>query len=384
MRRFLLLALCGLGVLGCDEGPLTVELAASGFDLPVFVTAPPGDPSRLVVLEQNSGRVWLIKDGEVLAEPFLDLGSKVRADSFERGLFSLAFHPDYSTNGRLFVAYTGASAATVVEEYGRSANPDLADGDTGRIILAQEQPFANHNGGMIAFSPVDGFLYIGLGDGGSRDDPSGNGQNLSTRFGKILRIDVDGGDPFAIPPSNPFAGVEGADETIWAYGLRNPWRFSFDRLTGDLYIGDVGQEAREEIDFQPFDSPGGENYGWNIAEGFACRGGGGACGSDPAFTPPIHDYSQFLTRSVTGGHVYRGSAIPGLQGVYFFADFISGSVWSFRFTNGVLTEFTDRTAELNPTRSLISSFGEDASGECYIVDHRAGAIYRIIANPMDG
>lgn len=361
----------------CARGPLGAELVAGGFDSPIFLTAAPGDGARLFVLEQVSARVLIVRGGEVSATPFLDINAKVSNDGGERGLFSLAFHPDYAANGLFFVCYSDNGGATVIERYRVSANADAADPASGLIILAVAQPFANHNGGMIAFSPVDGFLYAGLGDGGSANDPEGNGQDRAALLGKMLRIDVDGAAPYAIPASNPFAdGVGGAPE-IWAYGLRNPWRFSFDRETGDLYIGDVGQGAREEIDFQPFDSPGGENYGWNIAEGFACPGGEGACGTNAGFTPPIHDYSQGIARSVTGGYVYRGSAMPAEVGNYFFADYVSGKVWSFRRDGTGVADLRDRTADFGGIEG-IASFGEDADGELYVLSLSSGEVFRLV------
>ncbi|MEK7794536.1 MAG: PQQ-dependent sugar dehydrogenase [Candidatus Hydrogenedentota bacterium] len=362
---------------GCREPvPVNAVLIADGFDRPTFVTSPPGDASRLFVTEQNTGQIWIIDNGERLAAPFLDIGDKVSDGGGEIGLYSIAFHPDYDVNGFFYVFYYNNDDVTVVERYEVTADPNLADPDSATEILRVTQPETNHNGGQLAFGPNDGYLYIGFGDGGGQNDPSQNGQDLSTRLGKLLRIDVDSEFPFAIPPDNPFVGVAGADPAIWAYGLRNPWRFSFDAATGDLYIGDVGQFDFEEIDFQPASSLGGENYGWSIAEGFECRGGGGACGTDEGFTPPIHAYPRVDGRSVTGGYVYRGSAVPGLDGTYFFADYLSARIWSFRVVDGAATEFTDRTAEIG-TFPRIASFGQGADGEIYIVTHDAGSIFRL-------
>jgi glucose/arabinose dehydrogenase len=378
VRFYSLLFVLLLALPACEPPAIRAELVADGFDRPVFVASAGGDASRLYVLEQVTGLIRVIEDGAVLSTPFLDIGDRVSSLGGERGLLSMAFHPGYAENGRFFVCYSDNEGATVIEAFVVSADPNAADRASGAIIMTIDQPFANHNGGMIAFSPNDGYLYIGLGDGGSGRDPLGHGQNLGTALGSLLRIDVDAATPYAIPDTNPFVGVEGAVEEIWAYGLRNPWRFSFDRVTGDLYIGDVGQSAREEIDFQRADSPGGENYGWAVAEGFACLDGAGECGSDPGFTAPIYDYNQPISRSLTGGYVYRGTGIPALQGTYFFADYVSNAVWSFRYLDGAITEFTDQSAALG-IGGGIASFGEDASGELYVLSVGAGAVYRIVA-----
>ncbi|MBI4557186.1 MAG: PQQ-dependent sugar dehydrogenase [Candidatus Hydrogenedentes bacterium] len=361
---------------------LTTRLIASGFETPLFLVSPPGDPSRMFVVEQDA-RIWILRDGIRLPTPFLDIDLKVRTGG-EQGLLGLAFHPNYEENGFFYVNYTrNPDGATVIERYNASADADVAQPESAVILLIVSQPFANHNGGMLAFGPSDGYLYIGMGDGGWRDDPGGRAQNLNDLLGKLLRIDVNSAAPYAIPPDNPFVGRADARPEIWAYGVRNPWRFAFDRANGDLYVGDVGQDAREEVDFQPASSAGGENYGWDIAEGFACLGGTGACGTMPGLTPPIHDYSHpgGASRSVTGGYVYRGSRIPGLGGTYFFADFMTGEIWSFRYLGDAVTDFQDRTHELDPAGELsiqnVSSFGEDASGELYILDYTGGRIFQI-------
>ncbi|MFQ5506368.1 MAG: PQQ-dependent sugar dehydrogenase, partial [Planctomycetota bacterium] len=307
----------------------------------------------------------------------------------ERGLLGLAFHPRYASNGFFYVNYTQRSGgATMVVRYkASSTNPDLADPGSAKPILGPvSQPAGNHNGGNLVFGP-DGFLYIGLGDGGGSGDPNCNAQTGSTFLGKMLRIDVDGGNPYAIPPSNPFLRNPGVLNEIWALGLRNPWRYSFDRVTGDLYIGDVGQNAREEIDFQPKASKGGENYGWKVMEGrlcfstFRCPVGTPVCNST-SLVMPIHDYGRTTGRSVTGGFVYRGCAIPDLRGTYFFGDYVTNRIWSFRYDGKSITNFKDRTLELAPGLGLgiasISSFGEDARGELYIADHRGGEVFKIV------
>ncbi len=373
-----------------EEPALTARLVASGFDRPLYVTAPPGDTERLFVVEQVEARIWIVRGGQVLPEPFLDIDSRVHNGGGERGLLGLAFHPDYAENGYFYVNYTanGLAADTVIARYRVSADdPDRADPDSEAVIRRIDQPYTNHNGGMMAFGPRDGYLYVGMGDGGSSNDPQNRAQNLDTLLGKMLRLDVDSAFPYAIPPDNPFVDHADARDEIWAYGLRNPWRFSFDRETGDLYIGDVGQSSREEINFQPAASTGGENYGWKVAEGFACRGGDGSCGTQPGFTPPIHDYGRDFGGSVTGGYVYRGAALPELRGTYFFADFISGRIWSLRYDGDNATEFVERTVELDPpgeaTIDNVSSFGEDGRGELYIVDYD-GEIYRIASAVLHG
>jgi glucose/arabinose dehydrogenase len=361
------------------QTPLTTELVVDGLSSPVFVASEPGDASRLFVVERG-GVIRVVDSGSLLATPFLDISSQVSLTS-EQGLLGLAFHPDYATNGHFFVNYTDGSGDTVVARYTVSGDPNVADPASATTILTVPQPAPNHNAGMLAFSPVDGYLYIGMGDGGGANDTYSNGQDPQTLLGTMLRIDVDGGTPYAVPPDNPFVGDATALDEVWAYGLRNPWRYSFDRETGDLYIGDVGQGAREEVDYQPFDSAGGENYGWPVAEGTACLGGSGDCGTQSGFTPPIHEYTHSDGNAVTGGYVYRGSAIPDLQGAYFFGDYGFARIWTLRVENGAATGLQERTAELDPPGSdaitTVVSFGEDADGELYVVDV-SGAIYRIV------
>lgn len=379
-----LLAVLGTG---CNPGDLRLEKVASGFASPVYVTSAPDDASRLYVVEQKSGQIRQIDNGAIAAEPFLDLHDKVFAEGSERGLLGLAFHPDFADNGRFFVNYTSAGAGdtvfTVIEEY-HAESEKAADPNSGRVILSFQQPAANHNGGMLAFGP-DGYLYIAAGDGGPGNDPDGRGQSLNTFLGKLLRLDVDNDDdaPYAIPADNPFAGFEDALGEIWDYGLRNPWRFSFDRMTGDLYIGDVGERAREEINFEPAGSPGGVNYGWSVREGTICRPGRSDCTLEGA-TDPIYEYDKLITASVTGGYVYRGTAIPALQGAYLFADFTSGEVWSMRYDGTAISEFSLRR-DLRPPGVLptISSFGEDADGELYLVDYGSGTIYKIVPRVVE-
>ncbi|GJM16711.1 MAG: hypothetical protein DHS20C13_20380 [Thermodesulfobacteriota bacterium] len=358
---------------------IKTERVASGFSSPLFLTSPAGDFQRQFVVEQNSARIKIIKNGTVLPTPFIDLNSKAGSGG-EQGLLGLAFHPDYANNGFFYVNYTNNSGNTVLARYKvSSSNPDIADPNSEFIFTTINQPFGNHNGGMLAFSPNDGFLYYFLGDGGSGNDPGNRAQNPQRRLGKIHRIDVDSG--FSVPPNNPFVGDPSTLDSIWSLGVRNPWRVSFDRLNGDLYIGDVGQGDREEVSWQPGNSGGGENYGWRCMEGTQCTGLSGCTCNAPELTIPIHDYDSTQSDcSVTGGYVYRGSAIPSLDGTYFFADYCTGRIWSFKWNGSTMTEFQERTAELAPDTGAINnitSFGEDAAGEIYIVD-QDGEIFKII------
>lgn len=349
----------------------TIRLApvADGFRQPLYVTHAGDGSGRLFVVEKE-GRIWIIDQGRVLPEPFLDITNKVRSRELERGLLSVAFHPDYETNGRFFVNYTDQRGNTVVAEYRVSDDPNKADPNSERILLYIEQPAANHNGGQLQFGP-DGYLYIGMGDGGSAGDPWGNAQNLRVLLGKMLRIDVDNGDPYAIPPDNPFVGEEGVPPEIWSYGLRNPWRFSFDRQTGDLYIADVGQDNWEEVNVVLAPDPGGQNFGWDIMEGFHCFEPPEGCDMT-GLTMPVVEYKiRENGCAITGGYVYRGRRFADIHGTYFFSDFCSGRIWGLRLQDGrwEWTQFLD--TELN-----VSSFGEGEDGEVYVVDFRGG-IYRI-------
>ncbi len=362
---------------------LTTELISDAFSQPIFLCSPPGDLNRLFVLEQKSGLVRIIKNGSLLSTPFLNVSSLLEADGSEEGLLGMAFHPDYALNGYFYIYYTGTNGNIFVARYQVSTgNPDIANSGSAQIVITIPHPgAANHNGGMIAFGPYDGFLYIGTGDGGGSGDTNNDAQNGETLLGKILRLDVDGGNPYAIPPDNPFIGLTDTLPEIWAFGLRNPWRYGFDRATGDLYIGDVGQGVWEEIDFQPASSPGGENYGWRCYEGNHSYNTSG-CAPAANYIFPIHEYSHSSGNcSISGGYVYRGCAVPDLDGTYFYADFCTGRVWSFRYDGQGITGFLDRSAELDPpgapTIDNVSSFGEDARGEIYIVDYD-GEIYKIV------
>jgi glucose/arabinose dehydrogenase len=341
--------------------PLALQVVATGLDFPVYLTTPPGD-SRLFVLEK-SGAIRLVKDGTLVETPFLDLRGRVSLGN-EQGLLGLAFPPDYASSGRFIVHYTDPAGDTRVSAFQVSANPDLADPASEVPIFSIDQPFDNHNGGQIAYGP-DGFLYIGLGDGGSGNDPLGNGQSLAEPLGAILRIDPGGGTPYVVPADNPFVGVQGGAPEIWSYGLRNPWRFSFDRATGDLWVGDVGQTQWEEIDYAPAAEGAGRavNFGWNRMEGRHCLGGDSCDQSGLAL--PIVEYDHDRGCSVTGGYVYRGAAIPTLQGHYFYADFCQGWVRSVRLEGGAIVEEAEWPT-LAPGGS-IPSFGEDAAGELYVL-----------------
>jgi glucose/arabinose dehydrogenase len=369
---------CAAGTPVPGTPALTAVRVASGLEQPVDLQAAPGDRTRLFVVEQE-GRIRVIRGGAVAQTPFLDITGRVGSGG-ERGLLGLAFHPQYAGNGRFYVNYTDRAGDTHIAEFRASNNPDVADPASERLVLFVEQPFANHNGGALSFGP-DGLLYIALGDGGSGGDPFRNGQNPASLLGKMLRIDVDGGNPYGVPPGNPLVGTAGARGEIWALGLRNPWRFSIDRGTGgtgDLYIGDVGQGRREEIDVGLASRRGGENYGWNVTEGTLCFSPSAGCNS-AGLTAPVVEYSTGSGGScaVTGGYVYRGCRMPGYQGTYFYGDYCAGFVRSFRLQNGQATDARDWTSAVARDVDLLSSFGVDVDGEIYLVDH-AGEVFRIV------
>jgi len=347
---------------------LGLEVIAEGLDVPVFLASPPGD-DRLFVVEKP-GRILILGDGGAGDRVFLDLSTLTSEDHMEQGLLGIAFHPAYAENGTFFVHYTNNSGTSTLAEYRVSiGDPDLADRESGRVLLTQEQPAGNHNGGMIAFGP-DGYLYMALGDGGGGNDRYGNGQRTDTLLGAILRLDVDGGDPYAIPPDNPFAEGGGAAQ-VWAFGLRNPWRFSID--DGLLYIADVGQKEWEEIDVAPI-GEAGLNYGWPIVEGDVCFQ------SEPCDTTglmmPVAVYGHDEGCSVTGGYVYRGPAIPELAGHYFYADWCGGWVRSFRYDGGEAVDLADWSSDLGQIGRIVS-FGRDAFGEVYVLTQE-GAIFEIV------
>jgi Ca2+-binding RTX toxin-like protein len=380
-----------------DNGQINATLVSNGFSRPIFATSAPGDANSLYVVEAHTGQIRILNPstGVINPTPFLDMSDAEMSRGGEEGLLGLAFHPDYATNGRFFVFITNADGDLEIRSYLRSTgNPDQADPGSGDVILTIPHPGeSNHNGGWMGFGP-DGYLYISVGDGGGSGDPRNNAQNLNSLLGKMLRIDVDGddfvGDPdrdYRIPANNPFAGIAGADE-IWALGLRNAWRPSFDRLTGDLYIADVGQGNREEVNFQSSASAGGVNYGWKIREGLAGYDGSATPGT-PVLTDPVADYGHVSAPnggfSITGGYVYRGTS-PGLQGHYFFADFVTDQLWSIKVVNGVVTEFVNRTAQLavsGGTVDNISSFAEDGNGNLFIIG-LDGEVFRIDPQSSDG
>ncbi len=310
----------------------------------------------------------IVRNGAVDQTPFLDISDRVGSSGSEQGLLSVAFHPNYKENGRLFVDYTDTDGNTVVSRF--QAQGNSADASSETILLHIDQPYANHNGGLVKFGP-DGNLYIGMGDGGSGGDPHGNGQNTNVLLGKLLRINVDQGEPYGIPADNPFANGQGGRPEVWDYGLRNPWRYSFDRTTGDLYIADVGQNMYEEVDMQPANSGGGKDFGWNVAEGMHCYNANNCDTS--GLVMPINDYSHDLGCSITGGYVYRGAAFPQLVGSYVFGDYCSGRVWTLHQVNGEW-----QRTEVLDTNLQISSFGEDEAGELYLTSLNDGGLYHVV------
>lgn len=375
MRSLLLLVSVFLGGAIYAQPSLQLEVFASGFSLPVDI-AHAGD-GRLFIVEK-AGRIRIIdSDGSILPQPFLDIDARVNSLASERGLLGLAFHPDYTDNGYFFVNYTNNSGDTRISRFSVSAgNANQADPNSERILLEVDQPFNNHNAGDLNFGP-DGYLYIGLGDGGSADDPGNRAQNRQNLLGKMLRIDVDNGDPYSIPEDNPFAFDDFTLDEIWAIGLRNPWRFSFDRLTGALWIADVGQNRWEEVNYQPPGSPGGQNYGWRCYEGSAAFNLSG-CQSSGEYTFPVQTYSNSnsVGCSITGGYVYRGVQYPDMYGYYIYTDYCSGRFWSIA-PDG---QGGWRNAELaNLDNTEFVSFGEDNQGELYVAAISDGIIYKLTA-----
>jgi glucose/arabinose dehydrogenase len=351
---------------------LALQDVAMGLTAPLYVTAPSGDP-RLFIVEQP-GRIRIVKNGTLLPTPFLDLTDKVSYGG-EQGLLSVAFDPQYAQNGWFYVDYTNTSGDTRVERYTvSSGDPDVADTASHLTILGVAQPYDNHNGGLLLFGP-DSMLYIGLGDGGSGGDPQNRAQNLDSLLGKILRVDVrgaSGAQPYSIPANNPFVGIGTHRGEIWAYGLRNPWRYSFDRATGRLYIGDVGQDVEEEVDIEPAGAAG-LNYGWNVTEGRRCYQGAG-CDST-GFSMPRLVYDHGSTNcAITGGFVYRGSAIPEMVGRYFYSDYCAGWLRTFYFDGTTVSEQQDWNIT---SVGSITSFGEDAAGELYMTSAN-GHVYRVV------
>jgi glucose/arabinose dehydrogenase len=352
---------------------LAAKLVVSGLDSPTFLTAPAGDQRQFIV--ERPGRIRIVQDGALLAQPFLDLGARV-ATAGEGGLLSLAFDPGFASNGYFYVYFTDPQQNIVVERYTVSSNPNLADPTSSLEIIRIAHPlYTNHFGGLAAFGP-DGYLYLGTGDGGSEGDPLGNGQNLGTLLGKLLRIDVSAasaGQPYLVPASNPFVGQAGRRPEIWAYGLRNPWRYAFDGA--QLYIADVGQDRREEVDIATT-GQAGLNYGWNVMEGTLCFNA--ASCDQSGLTLPAFEYDHGSADAngcaITGGYVYRGSALPELAGRYFYSDFCAGFLKSFFATSsGVLEQRDWGLANLGQ----VQSFGQDGQGELYLLA-AAGGVYKIV------
>jgi len=369
-------------LLGVHLVPIAVNV-----DHPSVITHA-GDGSGRIFIVLQDGKIVVWDGTQVLATPFLDIDPIVNSSGQEQGLLGLAFHPDYESNGYFYVDYTDTTGGdTIIARYSVSAgNPNVADPASALILMEIDQPFANHNGGQLQFGP-DGYLYIGMGDGGSAGDPGNRAQDLTKPLGKILRIDVNGGgvpadcgggSNYTIPADNPFVdGPGGSCDEVWQYGLRNPWRFSFDRLTGDLFIADVGQGDREEIDVGLAARRGGENWGWNTMEGSRCFRPATGCNTS-GLSLPVAEYDHSGGAcSVTGGVVYRGCRLPGYAGTYFYADYCAGFVRSFRLQNGVATDQRDWTAMLSRGLDAPTSFGVDADGEVYIVDGD-GEVYRIV------
>ncbi|MCZ2127719.1 MAG: PQQ-dependent sugar dehydrogenase [Anaerolineales bacterium] len=328
-----------------------------GLTRPVDLKSAMDGSGRLFVVEKY-GAIRILQDGQLLDQPFLDIAERVNESGNEMGLLGLAFHPNFAENGYFYVNYTGAGGNSRVSRF--TANGNFADPSSEKILLTVDQPYENHNGGAVAFGP-DGYLYLSFGDGGSQGDPNRNGQNVNALLGKILRIDVNRGDPYSIPADNPFGNE------VWAYGLRNPWRISFDRATGDLWIGDVGQNQYEEIDYLPAGSPGGANFGWSEMEGFHDYNGE----AKPGLLLPVVEYSHQFGCSVTGGYVYRG-AMPEWNGVYFYGDYCSGKVWGIIFADGQWN-----SQALFDTGLSVTSFGEDEAGELYLLNDYSGGVYRL-------
>ena len=398
MKKIILLIIPFL--LFAEEKNLSSVLIADGYKKPVFITSYPNNAKLLYIVEQ-AGLIKLINDGKKLSRPFFDINKRVvnpNRPGDERGLLGFAFHPNHTNNGKFYINYMDNDGNTIVSEF--STNSELrANHKSERIILKLKQPYGNHNGGDIQFGP-DGYLYISIGDGGKAGDPLNAGQDLSSLFGKIIRIDIEQ-EPYGIPKSNPFFGQKDKREEIWAWGLRNVWRFSFDKQTGDKYLADVGQNKWEEVNFEPASSKGGLNYGWRIMEANHCYDPKENCPTEGLIKPIIEypndaNHPAFAFRiieelsfsetdvegcSVTGGYVYRGQKIKSMQGQYIFGDYCSGNIWTLKVVNGKAINFKNRTEEINigggEFTTYISSFGQDSDGEIYIIDYNGG-IYKLI------
>ena len=368
---------CGSDSTGPDDGPLPSGLTlalqpfiTSGFaSTPVFL-AQPLDDGRIFVVEQE-GRIRVVRNGVLQTTPFLDIRTRV-ANGGERGLLSVAFHPQYATNRFFYVYFTALNGDIRIERFTTSADPEVANAASSLLIITTPHPVGNHNGGLVAFGP-DGMLWTAFGDGGGGGDPDGNGQNFNALLGSMLRLDVDGASPYRIPPDNPYVGQAGRRGEIWAKGLRNPWRFAIDAPTGILYIADVGQNALEEVNARPYTTPG-LNYGWNRMEGLSCFSPPTGC-NQAGLTLPVIDYPHGISGfcSVTGGYVYRGSAIEGLQGHYLYSDYCGRFLSSFRYSGG---EAVDGKGWNVVVPGNVSSFGVDFVGEIYMI--AGSGIYKIV------
>lgn len=372
-----------LATTAISQADIGVKLVAKGFERPVWAGVPKGSAGKLWVMEQG-GRVWIVdeKTGERSETPFLDVREDVTRRGNEEGLLGLAFAPDFEKSGRYYVNYTDKEKQTRIVRF-ISKDKKTTDRSTGEIILKFPSEFENHNGGWIDFGP-DGMLYIGNGDGGSGDDPHNRAQQMDSLLGKMLRIDVSPETGYKVPADNPFVGKEGVSPEIWAYGVRNPWRCSFDRKTGDFWMGDVGQNRWEEINFMPKGEGSGVNYGWRIREADKENPKKGVGGPLPkGAIDPVYVYDHGMKDdeglSVTGGYVYRGP-IKSLEGRYVFADYQNPRIWSFVLKNGKSSDFKDHTKDLQPEGgriNLISSFAEDLDGNLYVIDH-TGPVYKIV------
>jgi glucose/arabinose dehydrogenase len=362
-----------------DLSGIGLQEVAGGLTGPLWVTHASDGSGRLFVLEKP-GVIRIIADGQLSEQPFLDISDRVGSSASEQGLLGLAFAPDYVTSGFFFVNYTNKNGDTVISRFNVGETPDAADPNSEFLVLSIDQPAANHNGGDITFGP-DGMLWIGMGDGGAANDRFGNGQNPATLLGKMLRIDVtsDPSQPYVIPEDNPWVqndwnGEDVADE-VWAVGVRNPWRFSFDRANGDLWIADVGQNQYEEVHYVAANTDGkvqgGLNFGWPMMEGLHCFSEADC--QQEGLEIPVAEYDHSEGCSVTGGYVYRGETYPALTGVYVFGDYCSGTIWALHKQG----DNWERT-ELLRTDYSISSFGEDEAGELYVTDLRGGGVYRIV------
>ena len=363
----------------------------------LYITQPRNETNLLFVLNQK-GKIFILRDNKTLKKPFLDITDRVHGSltpGSEEGLLGLAFHPNYQKNGYFYVNYVNKNDSSIVSRFSVSSDPETADPTSEKIILKVDQPFGNHNGGHLAFGPKDNMLYIGFGDGGKSGDPFNNSQDLNTFLGSILRIDIDNGNPYQIPPDNPFYGQEGKKGEIFCYGLRNPWRFSFDRVTNDLLIGDVGQNKWEEVNWNTWDESKGANYGWRIMEADHCFNPEDFCDTS-GLSMPIHTYpnnaaymrilmgmdeSEATGCSVTGGYVYRGNKKSSFWGTYIFGDYCTGRIWAFNYDEGKVSNFQNirKKIKINSEELplFISSFGEDSSGELYVVDY-LGSVHKFI------